>query len=118
MTAARRTTFDTFEQLSSEMATTPRSTRRPLEGLYPPGQPPQPHRRGVIDDTLDVHPPYHLLRGKPTPEDMAAAKQLAAEHGYPLPHFPPEAQPSTAPETLPSNGAPARQSRRIAERKK
>lgn len=64
------------------MATT---KRRPLEDLYPPDHPRQPHRRGVIDDTLDVYPPYHLFKGTPTPEDIEAAKRLAAERGYPLP---------------------------------
>ena len=57
--------------------------------LYPPGhqQSDDPY---YLDDTLDAYPPYHLLRAKPTPESMAAAQQLAAKHGYPMPHLPPE----------------------------
>ena len=62
-----------------------RTERPPLEDLYPPEHPRRPHRRGVIDDTLDVHPPYHLFEGTPTPEEVEAAKRVAAERGYPLP---------------------------------
>lgn len=64
---------------------------------YPPG-----HRRSddpyYGDDTLDAHPPYHLLRGKPTPEAMAAARRLAAARGFPPPHLRPDAQTAPAPE--------------------
>ena len=70
------------------MATTDTTKRR---SLYPPG-----HRQSddpyYLDDTLDAYPPYHLFRGKPTPEAMEAAKRLAAERGYPPPKFPPEPQ--------------------------
>jgi hypothetical protein len=43
-----------------------------------------------VDDTLDANPPYYLLRGKPTPEALEAARQLAIKHGYPAPRDPPE----------------------------
>ena len=92
--------------------------RRPL---YPPG-----HRRSddpyYLDDTLDAHPPYHLLRGKPTPEAMEAAKQLAAKRGYLMPHLPPETNDSqdaatAAASPAAANGALADPPKRIAEAK-
>ncbi len=51
-----------------------------IEALYPPGRRPS-HRRGYLDDTLDAYPPRHLYAGKPTPEQVAAAKQLIQERG-------------------------------------
>lgn len=43
-----------------------------------PGRTP---RRGLLDDTLDAHPPYHLYSGKPSPEAIAAARRLMEERG-------------------------------------
>ena len=51
-----------------------------LTALYPPGQPPQRHRRGYIDDTLAL-PPHHLLHETPPPEALAAARPKASERG-------------------------------------
>lgn len=95
------------------MATT---ERRPLENLYLPEHPRRPHRRGVIDDTLDAYPPYHLIRGKPTPEAMEAAKRIAAERGYPPPQFLPKTQDDQdAPASASSvNGALAERPKRSA----
>jgi len=89
-----------------------RAAGRPLENLYPPARPPKPYRRGVLDDTLDAQPPYHLLRGRPTREAIEAAKRLAAEYGYPLPELPADERPPAIPK------APASRSRRIAEGRK
>ncbi|MDQ3703100.1 MAG: hypothetical protein M3442_19595 [Chloroflexota bacterium] len=50
-----------------------------LAALYPPGHPPEERRSGYIDDTLDAYPPYHLLRGTPSPEALAAAREKAVE---------------------------------------
>ena len=68
--------------------------RRPLEDLYPPEHSRRPHRRGVIDDTLDVYPPYHLFEGPPTPGEIEAATRLAAERGYRRPSTGAPASPS------------------------
>ena len=58
--------------------------------LYPPEHPRQ-RRQYYFDDTLDAYPPLRrLFPGKPTPEAMEAARQLAAKRGYPMPHFPDE----------------------------
>jgi hypothetical protein len=38
-------------------------------------------RRGLLDDTLDAHPPYHLYSGNPSPEAIAAARRLMEERG-------------------------------------
>jgi hypothetical protein len=95
------------------MATTQRTQRR---SLYPPEHQPSDDPY-YLDDTLDAYPPYHLLRGKPTPEAMEAAKRLAAKRGYPPPQFPPEPKDEPAPassETQPANGARTNRVRRIA----
>jgi hypothetical protein len=93
-------------------ATKPTTERR---SPYPPEHPPQ-RRRLYFDDTLDAYPPLRrLFPGKPTPEAMEAARQLADKRGYPMPHFLDEAgkepQPpgSAAP---PVNGALAEQPER------
>jgi hypothetical protein len=92
------------------MAATNTAKRR---SPYAPG-----HQRSddpySLDDTLDAHPPYHLLCGQPTPEAMEAARRLAAERGYP-PRFPPDAEraESRAIETRSVNGdLPERRTRR------
>jgi hypothetical protein len=94
------------------MATNATTERRPL---YPPEHP-RKRRRYYFDDTLDACPPLHrLFPGKPTPEAMAAAKQLTAERGYPMPHIPDETGngPQTPESAAPAvNGAPAEQSAR------
>jgi hypothetical protein len=97
------------------MATTQHTERR---SLYPPSHRPSDDPY-YVDDTLDAYPPYHLLRGKPTPEAMEAAKRLAAERGYPPPQFPSEPQDAPAPapaspETQPANGALSNRARRTA----
>ncbi len=99
------------------------STKEPKQrrSLYPPEHPRQ-RERYYFDDTLDAYPPYHLFRGKPTPEAMEAAKRLAAERGYPPPHFPPEtedsrAAPVSATSPAAANGALADPPKRIAQAK-
>ena len=83
------------------MATNPTTERR---SLYPPEHP-RKRRRYYFDDTLDAYPPLRrLFPGKPTPEAMEAARQLAAKRGYPMPHFPDE--PGDEPET-PGSAAPS-----------
>ena len=86
------------------MATTKRRS------LHPPD-----HRRSddpyYVDDTLAAYPPYHLLRGKPTPEAMEAAKRLAAERGYAPPVFPTETQDVPA---SPTDGTRSKRSTQIA----
>ena len=107
-------------ETASAPRTTARATRRPLEALYPPGETPASYQRGVIDDTLDAHPPYHLLRGQPTAEDVEVAKQLAAEYGYSLPEIPP-ARPEerTAPlRAAPDGRARPRRPKQITSRTK
>ena len=70
------------------MATNPTTERR---SLYPPEHP-RKRRRYYFDDTLDAYPPLRRrFPGEPTPEAMEAARQLAAQRGYPKPQLPPEA---------------------------
>ncbi|MBI3973045.1 MAG: hypothetical protein HY332_17340 [Chloroflexi bacterium] len=86
------------------MATNSTTVRR---SLYPPEHP-RKRERYYFDDTLDAYPPYHLFRGKPTPEAMEAAKRLAAKRGYPPPHFPPDTDDgykAPAPAASSANGA-------------
>ncbi len=88
------------------MATTKRRS------LYPPWHRPSDDPY-YLDDTLDAYPPYHLLRGKPTPEAMEAARAKAIERGYPLPKLPAEAE--AAPEARPAERARARRPKRAPE---
>ena len=94
------------------MATNSTTERR---SLYPPEHP-RKRQRYYFDDTLDAHPPFRrLFPGKPTPEAMEAARQLAAKRGYPTPHFPPEpndGQETPGPAAPPANGALADQPKR------
>jgi hypothetical protein len=89
---------ETREEAS--MATTQTTGRRPLDDLYPAEHPRKPRRRGVIDDTLDIHPPLHIFEGMATPEDLEAAQRLAAELGYPLP----ETRAAPTPPPAPADG--------------
>src|SRR5687768_6917420 len=82
-TAARGETQRTIMATESNESTTKRRS------LYPPEHP-RRRERYYFDDTLDAHPPFHVFRAEPTPEAMEAARQLAAQRGYPMPHFPPE----------------------------
>ena len=52
--------------------------RQALTTAEHPGRTP---RRGLIDDTLDAHPPYHLYPGNPSPEAIAAARRIMEERG-------------------------------------
>jgi hypothetical protein len=46
-----------------------------------------------LDDTLDAYPPYHLLRGPSTPEEIAAGRAKAIKRGLlPRDHPAPSAQ--------------------------
>lgn len=88
--------------------------------LYPPGHQPS-NDPFYCDDTLDAYPPLRrLFPGKPTPEAMEAARQLAAKRGYPMPHFPDETSDTgDGPQTpgspaISENGAVAEQSQRSA----
>jgi hypothetical protein len=49
--------------------------------LYTAKHPRKPFRAGVLDDTLDANPPYHLYEGELTPEDVAAGERKARELG-------------------------------------
>jgi hypothetical protein len=51
------------------------------QALYTGEHPPRTPRRGLLDDTLDAHPPYHLYSGTPSPEAIEAARKLMAERG-------------------------------------
>jgi hypothetical protein len=66
------------------MATTERTQR---QSLYPPEHP-RKRKRYYFDDTLDAYPPYHLLLGPSTPEEIAAARAKAIERGLLPPDHP------------------------------
>ena len=66
--------------------------RQALTTAEHPGRTP---RRGLIDDTLDAHPPYHLYPGNPSPEAIAAARRLMDERGV-TPDAPDAASKSSA----------------------
>jgi hypothetical protein len=104
------------------MATNSTTERR---SLYPPEHP-RKRQRYYFDDTLDAYPPLRrLFPGKPTPEAVEAARQLAANRGYPMPHVPTEdddsrgsqdAQGAAAPAGSPAlvDGAPTRRLKKKA----
>jgi hypothetical protein len=70
---------------------------RQRRSLYPPERP-RKRERYYFDDTLDAYPPYHLLLGPSTPEEVAAARAKALKRGLlPRTHpAHPEYRPATA----------------------
>lgn len=66
------------------MATTKRTERTERAQRQSPYSPEHPRQREryYFDDTLDAYPPYHLLRGPSTPEEIAAARAKALERGW------------------------------------
>lgn len=66
------------------MATTERTERTNRAQRQSPYSPEHPRQREpfYFDDTLDAYPPYHLLRGPSTPEEIAAARAKALERGW------------------------------------
>jgi hypothetical protein len=91
---------------------TKRTARAQRQSPYSPEHPRQ-RERFYFDDTLDAYPPYHLLRGPSTPEEIAAARAKALKRG-----LLPRTHPAHPDYRGPATGADATKPAKKAAKKK